>query len=173
LADLALPIPLGRVQSRTAAKNVSTTSNEKTADILTTGCPAGVGFCERKAAIVTLQPIDESEKGETLASRERRLSHRVGCKGFADAIVIETGYLFRGEIRDISQTGCYLMTNARTQLERLTEVDLLFVLNNREYRTLARVMKIRPGKGVGLEFVFSDLAAEESFKELIFGIVGQ
>jgi hypothetical protein len=119
---------------------------------------------------VTLQPIGESEKGETSASRERRLSHRVGCKGFADAIVVETGYLFRGEIRDISQTGCYLMTNARTQLERLTEVDLLFVLNNREYHTLARVMKIRPGKGVGLEFMFSDRAAEESFKELIFGM---
>jgi PilZ domain len=171
MADLALPIPLRPVQCPYCRQErFYLTRSNKAADMLTTGCPVGVGFWDRKAPIVTLQPIGESEKGETSASRERRLSHRVGCKGFADAIVVETGYLFRGEIRDISQTGCYLMTNARTQLERLTEVDLLFVLNNRQYHTLARVMKIRPGKGVGLEFMFSDRAAEESFKELIFGM---
>jgi hypothetical protein len=132
----------------------------------------GVGFCDRKAAIVTLQPSSESGKGEVFADRERRLSHRVGCKGFADAFVIETGYLFRGEIRDISETGCYIMTNARVQLERLTEVDITFVLNNRKYQTRARVMKIRPKEGVGLEFLFSDQAAEESFKELNLGMAG-
>jgi hypothetical protein len=65
------------------------------------------------------------------------------------------------------------MTNARIQLERLTEVDLVFVLNNRKYQTRARVMKIRPKKGVGLEFLFSDQAAEESFKELNLGMVGR
>lgn len=122
---------------------------------------------------MTLQPISESGRGEAFADRERRLSRRVGCKGFADAFVIETGYLFRGEIGDISETGCYIMTNARIQLERLTEVDLVFVLNNRKYQTRARVMKIRPKKGVGLEFLFSDQAAEESFKELNLGMVGR
>ena len=122
---------------------------------------------------MTPQPIGESEEGVTLASKERRLSRRVGCKGFADAFVIETGYLFRGEIRDISETGCYLMTDARMQLELLTEVDLLFVLNNRKYQTRARVMKIRPRKGVGLEFLFSDRSAEESFKELNLGLGGR
>jgi hypothetical protein len=45
---------------------------------------------------VTLQPISESGKGQAFADRERRLSHRVGCKGFADAFVLETGYLFAG-----------------------------------------------------------------------------
>jgi hypothetical protein len=122
---------------------------------------------------VTPQPIGESEEGVTFASRERRFSRRVSCKGFADAFVVETGYLFRGEIRDISETGCYLMTDARMQLELLTEVDLLFVLNNRKYQTLARVMKIRPGKGVGLEFLFSDQSAEESFKELNLRLGGR
>jgi hypothetical protein len=121
---------------------------------------------------VTLQPIGESKEGETFSGRGRRLSDRVGCNGFADAFVIETGYLFRGEIRDISETGCYIMTNARMQLERLTEVDLIFVLNNRKYHTRARVMKIPPKKGVGLEFLFSDRAAEESFKELNLGLMG-
>jgi hypothetical protein len=120
---------------------------------------------------VTLQPIGESKNGEIFASKERRLSHRVGCKGFADAFVIDTGYLFRGEIRDISETGCFLMTQAGLQLERLTEVDLLFVLNGRNYRTFARVMEVQPRKGVGLEFLFSDQAVEESFKKLHRGLV--
>jgi hypothetical protein len=136
-----------------------------------TGCSRGRGFNNRKAAIVTLQPIDESGKGEIFASRERRLSRRIGCKGFADAFVINTGYLFRGEIRDISETGCYIMTKARLQLKRLTEVDLLFVLNGRNYRTLARVMEVQPREGVGLEFLFSDQSAQESFKKLHLDLV--
>ena len=146
-------------------------SGGETADRETTAARVCVGFCGREATIVTLQPSGESEAGETFASRERRLSTRVGCKGFADVFVIKMGYLFRGEIRDISETGCYIMTNARMQLKLLTEVDLLFVLNNRKYQTLARVIKIRPRKGVGLEFLFSDQSAEESFKELNLDLV--
>jgi hypothetical protein len=142
----------------------------ETADSETTGYPRGYRFRDG-AIIVTLQPISESGKGQAFADTERRLSHRVGCKGFADAFVFETGYLFCGEIRDISETGCYIMTSARIQLERLTELDLVFVLNNRKFHTRARVMKIRPKKGVGLEFLFSDQAAEESFKQLNLGMV--
>jgi hypothetical protein len=42
------------------------------------------------------------------------------------------------------------------KLEQLAEVDLLFMLKKRKYRTLARVIEVRPGQGVGLEFVFYD-----------------
>jgi hypothetical protein len=115
---------------------------------------------------VTLQPIGESGKGEIFVRKERRLSHRVACKGFADALVLDTGYLFRGEIRDVSETGCFLMTQARLQLERLTKVDLLFVLNGRNYRTLARVMEVQPSKNVGLEFLFFRLGGRRVVQEV-------
>jgi hypothetical protein len=111
-------------------------------------------------------PIEESREG-----KERRLSRRFACEGFAEVYATSTGYLFRGEIRDISLTGCYIMTKVRLKLERLTEVDLLFLLNKHNYRTLARVINVRPGKGVGLEFVSHDPSTAESFKKLMKALV--
>lgn len=111
--------------------------------------------------------------GEDPGGKERRRSRRFACEGFAEVFAIDTGYLFRGEIRDISQSGCYIMTNGRLKLERLTEVDVLFMLNKRNYRTYARVMVVRPGKGVGLEFLFGDLRAEESFRKLLHVLVAE
>lgn len=102
------------------------------------------------------QDIDELVREEATGGRERRRSRRFGCEGFAEGFAIETGTVFRGEIRSISKTGCYVKTRARLKLEQLTEVDLLFTLKKRKYRTLARVISVRPGKGVGLEFVFYD-----------------
>jgi hypothetical protein len=57
------------------------------------------------------------------------------------------------------------MTKARLRLERLSEVDLCFTLKERNYRILARVMDVRPGNGVGLEFLFYDPRGSESLKE--------
>ena len=125
----------------------------------------------RKGEIVTPQVLGETATGESFGGRERRLSRRLDCEGFAEAFAIDVGYLFRGEIRDISQTGCYIMTKALLKLERLTEVDLEFMLNKRNFHTRARVMDIRPRKGVGLEFVFKEPRAEESIKDLLQTLV--
>jgi hypothetical protein len=117
--------------------------------------------------------IVETAMGEDPGGKERRRSRRFVCEGFAEVFAIDTGYLFRGEIRDISQSGCYIGTNVRLKLERFTEVDVLFMLNKRNYRTYARVMVVRPGKGVGLEFLFGDLPAEESFRKLLQVLVAE
>lgn len=111
------------------------------------------------------QTIGESAKGESSGGRERRRSRRLACEGFAEGFAFETGAVFRGSIRDISLTGCYVMTKARMRLERLSEVDLCFTLKERKYRILARVMDVRPGNGVGLEFLFYDPRGSESLKE--------
>jgi hypothetical protein len=116
---------------------------------------------------LSLETIGETAKGETSEGKERRLSHRFSCGGFAEVYANNTGNLFRGEIRDISQTGCFIKTSVRLKLERLTEVDVVFMLNKRSYRTLARVMNVRPGKGVGLEFVLCEPRTAESIKELL------
>jgi hypothetical protein len=121
----------------------------------------------RKAGIVTPQVVGEVAMGENVGGKDRRLSRRLDCEGFAEGFAIEAGYLFRGEIRDISQTGCYIMTKALLKLERLTEVDLEFMLNKRNYHTRARVMDVRARRGVGLEFLFRDSRAEESIKHLL------
>lgn len=121
----------------------------------------------REAEVITPQALGETAKGESFGGKERRLSRRLDCEGFAEAFAIDAGYLFRGEIRDISQTGCYIMTKAALKLERLTEVDLEFMLKRRNYHARARVMVVRLGKGVGLKFVFNNSRAEESIKDLV------
>ncbi len=75
--------------------------------------------------------------------------------------------MFRGQLRDISPNGCFLMTKANLHMERYSEVDLRFTFNKIGYRTMALVMNIRPGKGVGLEFSFDDPETEASFRALI------
>jgi hypothetical protein len=74
--------------------------------------------------------------------------------------------MFRGEIVDISQSGCFLMTKAHLNLERYGEVDLRFKYNNVDYRAVGLVMDIQPGRGVGFEFSFADAKTEKAFLAL-------
>lgn len=115
---------------------------------------------------MTIQAAKEAV-GEGPSGSELRRSRRLGCKGFAEAFAPGSGYLFRGEIRDISTTGCYLLTSARLKLELRDELDLLFILNNHYYHAVAFVMNFQPGKGVGLEFQFGDSQTEQYFNTLI------
>jgi hypothetical protein len=86
---------------------------------------------------------------------------------FAEVVAAHEGTLFRGKILDISQTGCYIETRARLKLERFTDVEMLFKVNNNHYRTSARVMDVRPGKGLGVEFRPVDSQARELLEELL------
>jgi hypothetical protein len=116
---------------------------------------------------VIAQGVLEAAEGESASGEHLRRSRRFKCAGVAEVYAEEPGILFRGEILDISQTGCYIGSHARMRLERFIEVDLLFILNNHNYRAIARVMNLKPGEGVGLEFQFENPRTEESFKKLI------
>ena len=100
-------------------------------------------------------------------TKERRRSPRYACNGFVEVMAIEPECLFRGEIRDISQNGCFVITRARVQLERLAEADLRFKLNNRQFRVRARVMNVRHGDGIGLEFLGETAQCEAQIRGLI------
>ena len=58
-------------------------------------------------------------------------------------------------------------TQARLRVERLALIELRFSINGSHYHTSARVMNIRPGKGLGLEFSFTDKKSERLFRALI------
>jgi hypothetical protein len=112
--------------------------------------------------------IDEATAPAGPKGKDRRSSPRFPCNGFAEGMVFQPDCMFRGEMLDISQGGCFVLTRARMKLPRLAEVDLRFTLNNRPYRTRARVMDFRPGRGVALQFIFANAHAEEMFRELIW-----
>lgn len=122
---------------------------------------------------MNVQAIGEINASESSSGSERRLKRRFACDGFAEVYVYETGFLFRGTIRDISLTGCYIATKFAMKLESLSEVDVLLILKNHEYRIQARVRNFRPGKGVGLEFLYRDPQVEARFQNLLQAFLGK
>jgi hypothetical protein len=115
----------------------------------------------------TSQDISDTPKVEEAGGKERRLSRRHECEGFAEGWVSKPGSLFRGEIRDISLTGCFIATKARLNLARYAAVDLRFRLKGQQYRSMARAMDVRQGRGVGLEFLFPNSQPPEWLKNLL------
>ncbi len=88
---------------------------------------------------------------------ERREQERFQCTGFAEVVVEDAAFLFRGSIRDISLNGCYIQSSARLKLARGTTVELRFSAIGSDELTLpARIMIIRPRAGAGFEFVNVD-----------------
>jgi hypothetical protein len=113
---------------------------------------------------------DKNEGGEALILdvRERRQYARMPCEGFAEAVVLHPESLFRGEIRDISQGGCFIHTPAPLHVEPRMEVDLRFILNNNHYHFEATVANVREGDGFGLRFLAGrNSASVESLDSLI------
>ena len=103
----------------------------------------------------------------TAGGRERRGNDRFACEGDAEVIAFAHNFLFRGKVRDISLTGCYIETPARLKLRRFAEVELRFTAHGEHLRLLARVMEIRLGKGAGFEFLPDDPRLDKRFAELI------
>jgi hypothetical protein len=67
-------------------------------------------------------------------------------------VVFDPELLFRGKVKDISLTGCYVATPARLKLKRFAEIEVRFSANGQYLSSLARVMDVRPGQGVGSNF---------------------
>ncbi len=107
------------------------------------------------------------QKNAVPQGSERRRHRRFPCEGYAEVVCCHPTVLFRGRIRDISLTGCFIETAARLQLGRLTEVEVRFTAGGRHVSTVARVMDIRPGKGAGFEFLPDDHGMQPSFLQLI------
>lgn len=86
--------------------------------------------------------------------RERRKHERIGCDGFAEVVIDGMSLMFRGRIKDLSPTGCYIESRARLRLEAGTAAELCFTVNDRAFKAIAEVRVVRPGVGVGFEILF-------------------
>ncbi len=90
-------------------------------------------------------------QGKT-ANENRRKHNRLSCDGFAEVMIPDSSLMFRGRIRDLSPTGCYIET--RAALPKLVvgaAAELFFTVNGRSVKALAEAKAIRPGAGVGFE----------------------
>jgi hypothetical protein len=112
------------------------------------------------------ETIDKGPPAAGAQRADRRRHRRRPCHILSEGVVRYRGAMFRGEIVDISESGCFVMTKAYLKLERYGEVDLRFKYKDVDYRTLALAMDIQPRKGVGFEFSFADAKAEKAFLAL-------
>jgi hypothetical protein len=99
--------------------------------------------------------------------KERRRHRRFSCSLGAEVVVRHSSMLFRGSVRDISRSGCFIESKARLKLARMQEVELQFSSRGVQVTSLARVMDIRPGVGAGFEFIAEDPRLEQPLLKLI------
>jgi hypothetical protein len=131
------------------------------------GFVCGTGFCSGEVVVDLSTFIGETASARGVLGKDRRRYRRFLCEGFAEVLVIYPECLFRGEIRDISEHGCFVMTKARVRFELFAEAEIRFKLRNCQFKTHARVRNVRPGEGVGFEFTFENAQTEEQIIGLI------
>lgn len=85
----------------------------------------------------------------------------------AEVLVYRTRALFRGRVRDLSESGCFVETRARLELHAMALVELTIRAGSVELRTLACARSIQPGRGVGFEFVARDPRLQISLVRLL------
>jgi hypothetical protein len=89
------------------------------------------------------------------------------CDGFAEVSVFQPSFLFRGRVRDISQSGCFVETLTRNPIPVDSRAELRFTANGERLTSLALVKLVVPGKGVGFEFVAGDPRMDQKFLNLM------
>jgi len=92
--------------------------------------------------------------GAKVPPRERRRHSRYTVAGEAEVIVAGV-QLFRGGIRDISLSGCFIETRARPNAAVGTRAELVFRADGTLLRVTASFRAFRPRYGAG--FVFDEM----------------
>jgi hypothetical protein len=110
----------------------------------------------------------ESSKEKSDDGRDRRKQERFECSGFAEVVLDDAAFLFRGIIRDLSLTGCYIQSRARLMLDLGTTVELKFSVKSDELLLPARIAIIRPGAGAGFEFFEIQPSMQSRLSSLIY-----
>ena len=98
---------------------------------------------------------------------EHRTAKRFSCEGFAEVVVPYIGFLFRGEITDLSESGCYIKTRARLNISRSADVELRFTVNGDHFSLLARIAGATSGVGAGFEFSVIEPTVHRNLLRLI------
>jgi hypothetical protein len=110
----------------------------------------------------------ETTQKQSGKGAERRKQERFACSGFAEVVLDDIAFLFRGTIRDLSLTGCYIQSSARLMLDPGTTVELKFSVRTDELLLPARIVIIRPGAGAGFEFFEIQQEMQSRLSSLIY-----
>lgn len=100
--------------------------------------------------------FDKRHDRRGLAQEERRQYPRYAVDAPVEVLVADGSLLFRGRVRDISLTGCYIETEARLRLAQGTPVEMVFRFDDAVFRMVAASRMLRPRKGAGFLFLKMD-----------------
>ena len=101
---------------------------------------------------------------------ERRRHRRFPCEGFAEVVSSRPSVIFRGKLKDISQSGCFIETRARLNLSRFAEVEVRLAAFGKRLKAHARVMDVHPGRGASFAFLTHDRRWVQSVEAVIEGL---
>lgn len=90
-----------------------------------------------------------------IAGAEKRRKPRYCCSEQVEVVAIPSRMFFRGEMQNISETGCYVSTPAYLHSGNLSNVALRIQHKDRFYHVQAEVKRLHPRQGTGLEFRFA------------------
>jgi hypothetical protein len=97
---------------------------------------------------------EEIAIAQLAGGRERRKQRRYTCNGPAEVLELESRCFYRGEIRELSLTGCYVTTgDAELELDPRADVQLCLYVNGDPIETPARVIMVRPDSGAAFQFL--------------------
>ena len=109
---------------------------------------------EAKKAGPPFQPVRSSV---SFGVRDRRYAIRYPFDAEAELLDLETGLRSSGTTTDISFGGCFVRTSR--PFAPSTRVRLWLTKSKKTVEVLARVRAVKPGIGMGVEFVDLDPAA--------------
>ena len=98
---------------------------------------------------------------------ERRRSTRICCTGFAEGVSTNPRLLFRGEIRNVSETGCFIAVRAAAKPAVGAIIELRFKLGLTEYCALALVVEALPSTGIRMRFIATDPAFTDRIRRIL------
>ena len=98
---------------------------------------------------------------------ERRRNVRISCAAFAEGISVGPSRLFRGELQNVSDSGCFISTRAAIDIPSNTIVDLRFNLAGIRYSALAGVVEALPTGGIRMRFLATDPAFSDRIRRIL------
>ncbi len=94
-----------------------------------------------------------TEESGFKSERNRRESERFPVQGWAEVMTMDGTMMVRGQITDISITGCYVESHAAFDLPLNSSVEMIFRIKGDEFRPEAVTRVVRSGHGAGFVFL--------------------
>jgi PilZ domain len=117
----------------------------------------------------------EQKERRTLAVEgivERREHTRYAEDAWAEVMVKDGTMLFRGQVLDVSQGGCYIETEARLRLAPGTPVEIIFRAHDRVLRCEGTSRMVRT-RGAGFLFEMMSAKVRAELEALIAELSGE